>query len=237
MSDPSSSGAVNTGSPKQPISPARHIIGLIVLAAVVAWCWFEYSALSGYNAAVTALDSRLRDENKALPPVKEAETLIGKAPDGPGSEITEGNQTFTQKTYTWRGLVKSHTLTAYYTKEQDPCLHHMETEGAKYQPEPVGIGIQPNATIAPPKGTGKPGRGGMPSGGAPGKLPTEDPKKAQSKTPVKAAPDGPAKETAKTPSDVPAKGKTEVPDKDAGKAATTATAKESVPEKGAPAPK
>ena len=39
---------------------------------------------------------------------------------------------FTKKTYTWKGVLKQHTLTAYYTKEKEPHLHHFETEGSKY---------------------------------------------------------------------------------------------------------
>jgi hypothetical protein len=178
MPDPSSSGAVNAGSGKKPISPARHAVGFVVLIAAIVWCWFEYSAISGYNAAVNALDTRLRDENKALPALPDAETLLGKSPDGPGSEVTEGHQTFTKKTYTWRGVVKSHTLTAYYTKEREPALHHFETEGAKYQPEP---------------NTGAPAR------------PTEDLVRAQTKNRGDGSQDVPAKGQAAHPSDVPAK--------------------------------
>jgi hypothetical protein len=215
----SSSGAVNKGSAKKPVSPVRNIIGLIVLIALVAWCWLEYSAVSKYNAAVKALDARLEEDTKALPEVQEAEALIGKAPDGPGNEVTQGSQIFTQKNYTWHGLVKHHTLTAYYTKESKPALHHMETEEKKYQPEPPSIGVQPGAVTAPPKGTGKAGRGGMPPGGAPGKVPTEDPAKAKSKAAPKAGTEAPPKaDAAKTPSDAPEKPKADEPKKDAAKA-------------------
>ena len=56
--------------------------------------------------------------------VGEAETLIAKPADGPGVEVKEPNATFTKQTYTWRGLLKSYTLTAYFTKGAEPGLHH-----------------------------------------------------------------------------------------------------------------
>jgi hypothetical protein len=134
MSEPSPAQSESPSTPKKGVSPARNIIGLIVLIAVATVGWFEYSAKSGYNAAVNALDARSQDENKGLATVQEADGLLNKLPDGPGTDVTEGSVTFTKKTYTWRtwrGLLKSYVLTAFFTKEKDPHLHHFATEGAK----------------------------------------------------------------------------------------------------------
>jgi hypothetical protein len=127
---PTPSDAPKAAAPKKPISPVRHLIGLVVLIAVLAFGWLEYSAKSGYNAAVNALRARADAEDKELMTVQEAESLLGKSPDGPASEVQDGGQTFTKKTYTWRGLIKSYPLTAFYTKQADSRLHHFETEGA-----------------------------------------------------------------------------------------------------------
>jgi hypothetical protein len=135
---PSSPGSATTGAPRKGVSPARNIIGLVVLLALAVVAWLEYSANFGYNGAVKALDARTQDEEKGLMDVQEAETLLGKLPDGPGVEIKESDsgRTFTKKTYTWRALLRPRTLAAFYTKEATPHLHHYETEGAKYVPDP-----------------------------------------------------------------------------------------------------
>jgi hypothetical protein len=135
MSVPSSPGSATTGAPKKGVSPARNIIGLVVLLALAAVVWLEYSAHFGYNGAVKALEGRTQDEEKGLMDVQEAESLLGKSPDGPGIEVEDNGRTFTKKTYTWRALLRPQTLTAFYTKEATPHLHHFETQGAKYVPE------------------------------------------------------------------------------------------------------
>jgi hypothetical protein len=132
MSEPSAVGPEKTTPPKKPISPARNIIGLILLAAVLVVCWFEYSAVLGFNAAVKALETRTQNEEQGLATVAEAEKLLNREADGPAEEFTDGAWRFNKKTYTWKGLLKQHTLTAYYTREQDARLHHFETEGQKY---------------------------------------------------------------------------------------------------------
>ena len=163
MSEPSSVGPEKITPPKKPISPARNIIGLVVLAVVLAVCWFEYSAVLGFNAAVKALDTRTTNEEQGLATVAEAETLLGKQADGPAENYSEGSFNFDKKTYTWKGLLKQHTLTAYYTKEKDARLHHFETEGQKYdmKANQVVNTIEPGGGISAPKG----GRGGGGGGG------------------------------------------------------------------------
>ncbi len=156
MSDPGSVGPEKTSSPKTPISPMRNIIGIVVLIAVVAVGWIQYSQLLAFNAIVAKLDARAKDETASLMTVQEAEGLLGKTPDGPGTDFSDGNFNFTKKTYTWPALLKSYTLTAYYTKEKESHLHHFESEGAKLAPEaaekPPGFpGAAPAKSGAPTK--------------------------------------------------------------------------------------
>jgi hypothetical protein len=156
MSDPNSAQAAKAGSPKKPVSPARNVIGVVVLGAALVVLGFVLYARAGYNAAVNALKERTQQEEKELASVEEAEKLIGKPADGPGADASDGNFTYTKKTYTWNGLLKSFTLTAYYTKTKagSPSLHHYETDGEKYTPEV-------NAAPPPPPGGSAPTRGKM----------------------------------------------------------------------------
>ena len=165
MSGPSSTGTENTGSSKKQVSPVRKAVGLVALLAMLVICGIQYWAFFGYNRAVKALDARTTDEDKGLLQVAEAESLLGRQPDGPGGDVDEGARSFTKKTYTWRGL-RSYTLTAFYTKEANPYLHHFETEGAKYVAEaPVVLPSGPVAAVPPRmKGMGKRKASGPPAG-------------------------------------------------------------------------
>jgi hypothetical protein len=153
------------GPPKKKgVSPARNAIGLVALIAVVVIGVIQYTAMARFNSAVNALNVRMEDENKDLVTQAEAEALIGKAPDDAGGDVLLGTATYTRKTYTWKALLKSYTLAAYYTRGTNPALHHIESEGAKYEPEP-------NAAPPPPtisaEGGGPPP--GMPKSGGAGK--------------------------------------------------------------------
>ena len=64
MSEPSSVGPEKTRPPKKPISPARNIVGLIILAAVLVVCWFEYSAVLGQRGRRGARSSRRRVKSR-----------------------------------------------------------------------------------------------------------------------------------------------------------------------------
>jgi len=213
MSDPSSSGTEKTGSSKKRVSPARNILGLVILLAVAAVAWFQLSPKFRYNAAVKALEARANDEQKDLLSVKEAESLLGKSPDGPGSDVQDIQGNFTKKTYTWSGLFKSYTLTTFYTKEKDSRLHHFETEGEKYAPEPPAASLNPPSNAGPvrakaPAGSPTPAKGPVPT-----KTPTSVPTKAE--TPAPAKTETPAPKKAETPApaktETPAPAKTETP--------------------------
>jgi hypothetical protein len=176
MSEPSSSAPGTAGTAKKPVSPARNIIGVIVLIAVVVVGWLEYSAKAGYNAAVTAVNQRLEDEEHGLPAQSEIENKIGKSPDDAGSDVQEGGATYVKKTYTWKGLIGSYSMAAYYTKGREPALHHIEA-GEKYQPQT-------------PAATGQPGTGASPRPSS--EAPSPDPSKRfeapKGKADTKAAP-------------------------------------------------
>jgi hypothetical protein len=176
MSDPSSVGNDKTGPAKKQVSPARNAVGVVVLIAVLAVGWIQYSARSAYTAAVTALNDRMLDETKGLMTVSEAETLIAKPADGPGVDVKEENANYTKKIYTWSGLLKSFTLTAYYTKGAEPGLHHIESEGAKYTPE------TPAAVPAPAVSKRGTTKGGRPAPGTDPDAKSPDPSAAKTPT-------------------------------------------------------
>jgi hypothetical protein len=184
MSDPGSAGTENAGSSKTKVSPARNVIGIIVLVAVIVAGWFQYSAVFAYNRAMKALDARTQDEDKGLLEVPEVESLVGKSPDGPGSDFQEGTRNFTRTKYTWRGPLKSYTMTAYYTKGAGPCLHHFEPDGATYVAETVAAPTSEAVATAPApeKAKGKMGGTRAPGGGQ-----SKTKTAASSKTPEPAA--------------------------------------------------
>jgi hypothetical protein len=207
MSEPSSVGPEKSAPPKKQISPARNIIGLIVLAAVLVVCWFEYSAVLGFNAAVKALEARTLQEDQGLATVAEAETLLGKEADGPAEDFKEGAWNFNKKTYTWKGLLKQHTLTAYFTKEQDSRLHHFETEGKKVDltvSRPAPVGEPTDAGAVPTKGQGGRGGGGRSGAGTKSKTGSDAAAKAaptDKSDATKAAPSDKSDATKASPSD------------------------------------
>ena len=113
MSDSDFSPTDKKSAPKKSVSPGRNIFGIILLLAVVLVGVFQYSQLFAFNSMVSKLEARANDESKNLMTVPEAEDLLGKSPDGPGVDYVQGPFNFTKKTYTWSGVIKSYTLTAY----------------------------------------------------------------------------------------------------------------------------
>jgi hypothetical protein len=193
MSDPSSAANDKTGPSKKPVSPTRNAVGVVVLIAVLAVGWIQYSARSAYTAAVNALNERTQNETKGLMTVSEAATLIAKPADGPGVDVKEENATYMKQTYTWSGLLKSYTLTAYYTKGAEPGLHHYETEGAKYTPEtPAAVPVPSVDARAKTKGGRR----------APGTVSdTKSPDPSAAKTPTAPGATGKTEPTDATPKD------------------------------------
>jgi hypothetical protein len=170
-------------------------MGVVLLVVLAGWATLEFTARNAYNAAVTAINDRIADEEKDTLTVDETEKILGKAPDDAGTSVREGPWDFTKKTYTWRGLAKSYTLTAYYTKQAPPSLHHVETEGAhltKDQPAGATVAGTPGGgppPLAPPR-RGAPSPKGRPKATAKGaptappetKAPSADEKEATPST-------------------------------------------------------
>jgi hypothetical protein len=206
MSEPESSGASNTsGAPAKGVSTARNVIGIVALIVFVAWAGMEFSARSAYNSTVGTLNARIEDETKEPLSVQEAETLLGKAPDGPGTDVTEGAWNFTKKTYTWHGLVKSYTLTAYYTKQLTPVLHHVETEGAHLEAEkparaPAADAGEPTPKRPARKIASEKGKGSAPEAKESAESPAKKAAAEESETP------GPAPDTKAAPGGAPKSG-------------------------------
>jgi hypothetical protein len=187
MSVPSSPSPEQTGPPKKSVSPVRHAVGVVVLIAVLAVLYFEYTARTAFSTAVGALNARIEDEEKNLATVQEAESMLGKQADGPATDAVFNNQTFATKTYTWRGLLKSYTLVAFYTKGADPGLHHIESEGAKLAEDPKPPPVVPSKSdgfrLANTKKSSTPPKKGTNSG--PAKAATDS---APAKTTTDSAP-------------------------------------------------
>jgi hypothetical protein len=131
MSEPNASPIPETPPSKKATSPARNLIGLILLVVITGVAWSQFAAVRGYNAAVKALEVRTQDEEKSLLTADEVEKLIGRTPDGPESVEKDTVRTLVTRKYTWRAPIRSYKLTAHYSKEADLRLINFETEGAQ----------------------------------------------------------------------------------------------------------
>ncbi len=116
------------GKPRAKVSPARNVVGLVLLVAFAGAATIEFLAINGFNSAVGALKKRMPKDgddptalNAELPAKSEVEKILGKTPDGP-LESTGGEK---KATYTWQGLRK-HVLTTYYSTGKDPALLRTE---------------------------------------------------------------------------------------------------------------
>jgi hypothetical protein len=145
------------GSKHSAVSPVRNIIGIVLLVAFCVVGWSQHSAKDGYNTAVMALNARAQDPEKDLMTVSEAEELMGKKqPDSPGTVAQEDLLTFTKRTYTWKGSLRSYTVTAYYSKGEVPRLDHFETDTAEeertgtHPEEKTGAHLDSSPSAPPP---------------------------------------------------------------------------------------
>ncbi|MDB5349766.1 MAG: hypothetical protein JWN86_1013 [Planctomycetota bacterium] len=116
---------------KAKVSPARNVVGLVLLVVFGTTAIVETMANRGFNAAATALKKRLPEETSdsnavvaELPTKEEAEKILGKSPDGP--LVKEDGMR--KATYTWRGVIRKHVITAFYTDEAKPKLNKFATE-------------------------------------------------------------------------------------------------------------
>lgn len=118
--------------PKAKVSPTRNILGLILLLVFGTVFFFEISAVRGFNSAVQAIEAKLPKEDPKnptaqlpeLPSQVEIEKIIGRPADGP--PVREGAET--KLVYTWKGLIKTFKLKAYYSNGSNPSLVRIDTE-------------------------------------------------------------------------------------------------------------
>lgn len=108
---------------KKAISPARTVIGLVLLVAFTIVAFLEVSAIRGYNDAVGKLKAALEKEEAGLLSRTEVETMIGRSADGP--VVTEKAAPVS---YTWRGALRRHRITAVYNDEKTPRLLSYSTD-------------------------------------------------------------------------------------------------------------
>ncbi|MBX6316015.1 MAG: hypothetical protein IRY99_24345 [Isosphaeraceae bacterium] len=109
---------------KKRVSPARNAIGLSLLVVCATVAYLEWNANRQHGAAVRKLERYLDQEQDNMLSRDEVEKMIGRAADGPAS-----NENLQQKvTYTWRGVIRKHVLTAYYTGDSKPRLIRIETK-------------------------------------------------------------------------------------------------------------
>jgi hypothetical protein len=110
------------------VSPARNIVGAVLLVTFSGIAILEFYAKNGFNQAVAALERRLPKDSDArvieLPSRVEAEKILGRKADGP--LVNEGAEQ--RATYTWRGPVRKHMVTAYYTTDKAPSLVRISTD-------------------------------------------------------------------------------------------------------------
>jgi len=100
------------------VSPARNIVGVVVLVAVLVAGGLEVVARRQAMAASAKLETALAREEGDLLTQKEVEELIGKTADGPPTD--DGAEQ--QVTYTWRGIIRRYPIHAYFTRGSRPGL-------------------------------------------------------------------------------------------------------------------
>jgi hypothetical protein len=159
MTDQSPSDTDKVTPPKKTVSPARNAVGLVALVVVLIVGGIQLSSMAAFRSAVNKLNERMEDDNKELLTQAEAEAIIGKTPDDGGTDTVEAGRVYSVKNYTWKGLLKSYTLAAYYSKEQPNArLYRIEPEGQKLEQEPVPAQSEP--PVARKGGGMPPVRGG-----------------------------------------------------------------------------
>src|SRR5690606_4191780 len=89
-------------------------------------------ALLRFNSAVGRLDQALESNEDDLIARTQVEEILGKQADSPLTEDPTGMLT----TYTWRGALRSHILSAYYSYGENPGLLRYEI-GAPEAPDPL----------------------------------------------------------------------------------------------------
>ena len=127
--DPAPAPEASAAKPKAKVSPARNAIMATVLIVLLVVFGLEITAVMGVKNAAARLDKALEASQDDLISMEEAESeLIGRPADGPGEE-RGGNRLV--KSYTWRGAIRRHTLSAEYMTGTFPGLIKYEIGGAE----------------------------------------------------------------------------------------------------------
>lgn len=113
---------------KAKVSPARNIIGLVLLIVCAAAAAVEILATRGYNAAVAHLEKIIpqdsTDPTAKKVPRADVERLIGKAPSGELKKLGGGEE---EALYVWQGL-RRHAVKAYYESQAPENIIRFETQ-------------------------------------------------------------------------------------------------------------
>jgi hypothetical protein len=106
------------------VSPARNAIAAVLLIALSAVAYLEWTANRQSGAAIRKLNDTLATDKDSedLLSMEQVEGLIGRKPDGPG--VQEGRMLRVR--YTWKGVFREYPLTAVYTNQSPPKLLRIE---------------------------------------------------------------------------------------------------------------
>ena len=125
-------GAPPTTKASSKVSPTRNIASIVLLIVLLAVGGLEITALFRFKNAVNALNAALEDNVSDLISRPRVEELIHKTADGPDADGDFGRKV---ATYTWRGAIRSHTMTVQYSSGTEPGLIDFVVEGE--EPEVV----------------------------------------------------------------------------------------------------
>lgn len=125
------------GKAKPKVSPARNVIGLVLLVVFGGAAVAELMAYRGHSSAITTLQGMLPKDDKGRtiedpytkvegrPTQAAAEKAIGLT-GAPAKLKDDGVEQYA--TYNWKGLFRAYKLNVYYTKDTPPALVRVSTE-------------------------------------------------------------------------------------------------------------
>lgn len=105
---------------KAKVPPLRNVLALLLLVVLCPIAYMEWNANRQYNIASAKLDKAVGKEEQDMLSQEQVEKLIGKKPDGP--LVEEGG--IMKANYTWRGVFRTHGITAEYRKGPNLALQN-----------------------------------------------------------------------------------------------------------------
>ena len=115
---------------KKKVTPARNVIGVVLLVSLSMVAYLEWNANRRSGAAISALNAALGKEEGDLLTMQEVENLIGRKPDGPAIEENGALKV----TYTWKGVFRHYPLIAFYRNQAPPMLLRIGMAGGAGAP-------------------------------------------------------------------------------------------------------